>query len=254
MRFVRYCCHRDTGEILAVFEQETLFDEMTITIRTADGAVVPLAVHDLGLVDDFLPCTLEGNPCSPAHHLYQRALHRDEFGKLHVTPGAELPALHDCPATSKGIQQRLRERGVEGIPVKARAWLAFMLPPREVEALGVGGGVPVSVFKAFDSLRARRDPGYASRRFLLERIAQERSDRDAKVRHSRRLAAAVKPEVIVDDERVEDTAAIQRAAAEARWEAIKAAAILDAERMEAERSSSQGADSTLLAVTASSRR
>lgn len=192
MRFARYWCHRDTGEVLAVLEQETPFEGGEIIARLPDGTIVPVASYDLGLVEDFVPTTLEGESCSPAQHLYQRVLHRDDLGTLHVHPGETLPEMHDCPATAEGIRQRLRERGLQGLPAKGRAWLAFMLPPREVEALGVASGIPLSVFKALDTMRSRRDAQYGSRREILERMAQERSDRDAEVRHSRRLAAAMK--------------------------------------------------------------
>lgn len=182
MRFARAYTRSDTGEIVLVIEQETPI--VLAGISPPSGAPFTLEVHDLGLVEDFEPVSLAGGKCSPAAHLFER-LDRDPVGGgFRAKPGHELPPIIDCPATLEGIKQRVRERGSDAIPAKARAWLTLMLPPDEVESLGVWRGVPVSALKALDDMRTRRDPGVGSRRVVLEREAQELS--------AERTAAALK--------------------------------------------------------------
>lgn len=170
MRFVRYFTRRDTGEIVAVAEQETPFSESGGFFR----ASVEIDAHDLGLVEDFNPVSLRGEPCLPSAHIFER-IERDGQG-TRAKAGHELPPVIDCPTSLAGIKQRLRERGVEGIPAKARAWLTLMLPPEQADELGVGRGISVAVLKSLDAMRRRRDPSVGSRAILLERAAQARSD------------------------------------------------------------------------------
>lgn len=175
-----------------MLEQETPFDGGDLIARNADGTVIPTVAHDLGLVEDFSPTTLTGETCSPAHHLYQRTLHRDGAGNLRWHPDAASQVVLDCPATVEGIKQRLRERGLEGIPAKARAWLTLMLPPEQSRGLGIDGGISVAVLKSMDGIRTRRDPNAGSKLVPLLREAQTRSDRDAQIRLQARLDRARK--------------------------------------------------------------
>jgi hypothetical protein len=180
MRFVRVYTLAASGEVVNVTQQEIPFNHAGISIPG-----VALDMHDLGLVEDFAPTSVSsGEPCTPSAHLFQRLERDPASGGFRAKAGHELPPIIDCPVTLEGIKQRLRERGPESIPAKARAWLTLMLPPAEVEALGVGRGIPVSALKALDDMRVRRDPGVGSRRVVLERAARKLSDE--------RTAAALK--------------------------------------------------------------
>lgn len=176
MRFVRAYTLVSTGELVNVSEQELPF-EPSFGI-SVDGDASLFAMHEIGFVDDFSPEDLDGKPCSPARHLFARMEREpgaDPARGFRAKPGRTLPVVSDCPTSLDGIKQRLRERGPEGIPAKARAWLTLMLPPGDVEALGVGKGIPVSALKALDDIRTRRDPSVGSRRVVLERKVQQRA-------------------------------------------------------------------------------
>lgn len=179
MRFVRAYTRRADGALIAVMEQETPFEPQQ-GMEASEGE---LDVHDVGLAEDFEPIDPETEqPCSPARHLYarmERAPSAEPARGFRARPGLTLPPMLDCPCTLDGLRQRVRERGPAGLPAKARAWLALMLPPAESEALGVGHGIPISALRALDAQRQRRDPVAGSRMFVLERAAQERSDRHA---------------------------------------------------------------------------
>lgn len=164
MRFVRYYTRADTGEIVAVAEQETPFDDAP----NFQPPGIAIEIHDLGLVEDFTPTTLSGERCLPSAHLFER-LESDGAGSWRAKPGHALPPVLDCPATMNGIRQRLRERGAAGLPSKARAWLTLMLPDDEVAALGVTAGISLPALKALDAMRARRDPTVGSRASELDR-------------------------------------------------------------------------------------
>jgi hypothetical protein len=175
MRFVRV--YTLAGALVNVSEQEVPFEPSFGIAVDDDGSA--FVMHEIGLVEDFVPEDLDGNPCSPARHLFARMEREpgvDPARSFRAKPGHVLPAVSDCPTTLEGIKQRLRERGPEGIPAKARAWLTLMLPPAEVDALGIGRGIPLSALKALDDMRTRRDPSVGSRAVVLERRAQEQSD------------------------------------------------------------------------------
>ncbi len=187
MRFVRAYTRSDTGDLVNVTEQETLFTTAGIMLHDVPFA---LELHDLGLVEDFAPTDPDtGEPCSPSMHLFKRMERSPDAAapgraQFREKAGHALPPFIDCPSSLEGIKQRIREGGIEAIPAKARAWLTLMLPSHQVAELGVGRGIPVSALMALDEMRQRRDPSVGSRRVRYEREAQEISDE--------RTAAALK--------------------------------------------------------------
>jgi hypothetical protein len=180
MRFVRAFVRGDTGEIIAVGESETPIENMGVSklVPIDGGPEIPVLMREIGLAEDFDPVDLEGKPCSPARHIFLR-IEQDGAGGQRAKAGQELPPILDCPTSMDGIRARVSERGAAGVPVKARAWLTLMLPPEEVDALGVSQGIPLSALKALDAMRVRRDPRVGSRREVLEREAQRLSDERA---------------------------------------------------------------------------
>ncbi len=190
MRFVR--AYTDpSGEVVFVLEQEVPFlDGHKVTIITADKVATELQAHELGLAEDFTPTDAEtGAPCKPAAHIFLRIARDRASGAFTAKPGHELPAFLDCPTSLGGIKARLAARGPDSISAKARAWLALMLPPDQVEAMGIGRGIPISTLKALDEMRQRRDPSVGSRRVRYEREAQALSDE--------RTAAALKRNAVI---------------------------------------------------------
>jgi hypothetical protein len=204
MRFVRVYTRTDTGEIILVAEQELPFAKGAgLQVRhEADPPLYEIEMHELGLADHFTPTTLEGAPCNPAHHLRLRiervpdtADHAAEdlthvpMTRFRAIAGHEdaVPEFMDVPTTLEGCKAKLRARGGAGcLHPKARAWLALMLPPHEVEALGVHR-TPLTALKALDDMRFRRDPSVGSRRGYYERLIRERDA--ARARTSQRKAA-----------------------------------------------------------------
>lgn len=222
MRFVRIYTRSDTGEVTGVCEQETPFNP-----RAGISSSEEVEMHELGLVEDFDPkCAITGARCSPARHLHQRierapsaiqaiaaARARSPNADLPIDPTAtalsefrvkpeqahDFPEVMDIPTTLDGIKQRLRVKGPQSVSPKARAWLTLMLPPHEVEAMGIARGVPIAAVKASESLRTRRDINGGSRQAFLERAAQvqhearrRKIERDAQRRLERERAAAAR--------------------------------------------------------------
>lgn len=202
MMFVRVALDHTAGEVLAVAQQDTPFES---------GGLVHCVGHDCEMVDlgavDEHPWTDPdtGAPCSPSAHLYHRLrlarvkprdvkegraspeLHVEGLDGLASVAGVR--RIHDCPCTVDGIKQRLRARGPGVLGAKVRAWLYLVLDPAEVAAMGLNRGIPVSALKALDSMRTARDPQVGSRAFVLERLAQGKSDRRAAQHlHKRKLA------------------------------------------------------------------
>lgn len=198
MRFVRAWTRADNGEVVHLAEQELPFGPGTsLVVRGVDFEV---EMHELGLVDDFEPTTIDGDPCPPSLHLFQR-IERDPATADHAAEdltyapmtrfrardGYELPEFMDVPTTIGGCQARLRSGG--SLHPKARAWIAFMMPPEIAHSLDAWRGIPISVLKSLDSMRSRRDPSYGSQRIVFERYAQQQSDAIAGVRQLARLRA-----------------------------------------------------------------
>jgi hypothetical protein len=173
MRFAQ--AHSVNGVIFNITVQEVPFQLPAVSMFDAQGLPLAVVVVECGLFEDFEPRDLNGSRCSPARHLFQR-IERDSAGGIRAKVGHELPPILDCPTTLEGIKARIRERGPDSIPAKARAWLTLMLPPDQVEAMGVGRGIPISALKALDDMRARRDPSVGSRRVRYDREAQRISD------------------------------------------------------------------------------
>jgi hypothetical protein len=163
MTFVRAFIGKTSNKVRHVIEQDVPFTTGG-TIRCSDEE---LEVQDLGFADEHDWKDLEGNPTSPSRHIFLRLERGDE---------TDMPTFHDCPCTMEGIKARLREQGAAGIPVTARAWLANILPPDQVDALGIGTGISIAARLAAEARRNRRDPNGGSRIEVLQRIAQRQSD------------------------------------------------------------------------------
>jgi hypothetical protein len=207
MRFVR--AYTDpAGDIVHTSEREALFEEgHAVRIRLGDGTELPLVEHELGFLEDFGRAeTLDGRPCSCAEHIRERLElaaagdveayraklpngARGPGGRFKVKPGATLPRLHPMPTSLEGIKERMRQGGPASIPAMARAWLARVLPDADARELGVRRGVPLSVLKSVELVRARRHPA-ESNVAQLERLIQERADVASE---QRRRARAAKP-------------------------------------------------------------
>jgi hypothetical protein len=142
-----------------------------------------LEVVEVGYAEEHDWKDLEGKPASAAKHVFLRLENDHE----------DMPTIHDCPCTLEGIKARLREKGPAGIPIKARAWLANILPPAHVDATGIGRGIPISARKAAEATRNRQDPTGGSRMPQLERIAQAQADSHARgmMKARERKAAAI---------------------------------------------------------------
>jgi hypothetical protein len=180
VRFARAYLRADNGELIAIGESEIPSDHVPAMrlVPNDGGPEIQVVVEELGLVDDFDPVELDGTACSPSRHLFLR-VERDPAGGFRSKGGHELPPILDCPCTLEGLRQRLRERGLAGVPMKARAWLANVLPAHHVDALGLARGLPISALKAAEAIRNRRDPHAGSRMVVLERAAQEQADAHA---------------------------------------------------------------------------
>lgn len=178
MSFIRVFIGRTSNTVRHVIEQDVPFPGEGPMLKASDEE---LDAVDLGFVDQHDWRDLEGRACSPAQHFFLR-LERDH---------EDLPKIHDCPCSIEGIKARLRAQGPEGVPIKARAWLANILPADQVAALGIGRGIPLSAIKAAEALRNRKDPGSGSKLPYLERIGvrhQEQRQR-ASARARARVAA-----------------------------------------------------------------
>jgi hypothetical protein len=182
MRFVRVTFNRARAEIVGVAQQDTPFHgaggEMGVSGDDCE-------TFDFGVVQDA------GEPGEPTRAWLEamRAAPTAEVLARRVDIGAR---VLDCPCTIDGIKTRLRERGPNAIPVGVRAWLANVLPPDQVAAMGLGRGLPISIQKAMEALRVKRDPAGGSRMFVLERKAQRQADAIASARHNKRLQQAAK--------------------------------------------------------------
>lgn len=156
--FVRVFIGRTTNQVHHVVEQDVPFENAGRSIRDSHQE---LDAVDLGFVEHHDWRDLEGAPCTPSMHIFLR-LEKDH---------SDMPEIHDCPCTMNGIEARLRAQGPSAIPVKARAWLANILPPEKVTAWGIGRGLPISAMKAAEAIRNKRDPAGGSRMPILNAIA-----------------------------------------------------------------------------------
>lgn len=198
MKFVRVVVGRSSGAVLGVMDSDLPW--------VPGESVRPMGedfeIADLGFVDGGVWTDTQGRGHRLAKHVFERLQRAGVKGRdvkerrasatLHVeglhalADVLELPAIHECPCTLAGIKDRLRARGLAGIPVKARAWLALMLPLHEVALMGIGRGLPISAFKAAESARVARDPNGGSRQAVFERIAQRQAEARAKSRQRER--------------------------------------------------------------------
>lgn len=183
MRFVRAYVHSDTGELVNITEQEAPFDKVHVSV--SDDVPFTLEVHDLGMAEDFVPSHPEtGEPCSPAYHLYGR-MECAPDKSFKAKAGHELPNIIACPITVEGLRTFVAKNGPKALHPKVRAWVSHIAPHHAL-ALGIDKGIPISVHKALDDMRTRRDPAVGSRRFIFERLAQQSSDSDAALRLAKR--------------------------------------------------------------------
>lgn len=188
MSFVRVFIGRTSNAVRHVAEQDVPFAGAGHVVSDSKE---PLDAIDLGFVEHRDWIDLEGNPTCAAHHIFLR-LEKNHAG---------MPSIHDCPCTIGGIKQRLREQGPAGIPTKARAWLAAVLPEDQVRALGIGDGIPLSVLAAAEALRQRRDPNGGDRLMVLQRRIQQRSD----ARSAKALSQRLKKQKDVADSATRET-------------------------------------------------
>ena len=114
-----------------------------------------------------------------SERVVEEALERTSFNPL---PGDKAIAVHATPCTLPGLRERVRQHGPQVIGARVRAWLAAVLPAHVSAELAIARGIPISAIKASEALRIRRDPLAGSRMEILERVAQERSDLDARRR------------------------------------------------------------------------
>jgi hypothetical protein len=163
MRFVRVTVSHTQNRVVGVSTLDVPFnDEHHGAVRVFNEAAGVLVyeeceVIDLGVVEDEIDWrTVAGEPCSMAQYLLERL----ESGNHEVTK------IHDCPCTLPGIVDRLRAKGLGGIPIKVRAWLANVLPEDRVAAIGIARGLPIAALRAAEALRNRRDPHGGSRMAL----------------------------------------------------------------------------------------
>lgn len=163
MRFVRVTISHTQNRVIAVTEQDVPFGHGgAITVIGEECETI-----DLGVVEECHWTDLAGHPCTPSRHVYVR-LEIDHAG---------MPKIHDVPCTVGGIKDRLRAGGLQAVPIKVRAWLATVLPPDQVAALGIGRGLPISALKACEAIRVGRDPAEGSRMAYFEAIAHRQAVR-----------------------------------------------------------------------------
>lgn len=203
MKFVLLFVNRASGHVDHVLEQDMPFKSSS-PLQAApfnDYEVV-----ELGLVDAASWTDLEGSPCSASQHLFQRLgrgrvtgaeVRNWPIGDGSLIEKANVRRIHDVPCTLEGLQARVRRHGPAGIPSVARAWLATVLPPHTASTLGVDIGLPISVLKAAEGIRNRRDPEGGSRMAVLNRMAELQAqntrkaiERRARAKRDREQAAA----------------------------------------------------------------
>lgn len=195
MSFVRAFVGRTSNQVQHIIESEIPFKGPGGVIRVVNEKGEPvgeeLESRDLGWMEPLEKCqTLDGSPCTVARHVFVRIENRPAPSRAELTAGGDLPRFHDCPCSIEGIKDRLRAKGPAAIPMKARAWLANVLPPDEVAAMGIGRGLPIAAMKAVEALRIKRDPESGSRMFVLERKAQQQADAHARARLKARYSGA----------------------------------------------------------------
>lgn len=217
MTFVRVFIGRTSNEVRHVIEQSVPFEGAgAATIRDGAEELEPV---DLGFVEPYDWQDAGGRQCSPSRHILERIEHPDPAVRR------AMPTIHESPVTLEAIKQRLRERGPRGIPMKVRAWLANVLAPDRVAAMGIARGLPMSAIKAAEAWRNRIDPVAGSRMLVIERAIQARADRmlAARVRSAERRA--------------------QKAVAKAERRAAKARAIAEGLKVASERDRGSQRDS-----------
>lgn len=193
MSFIRGFVGRISNQVQHVIESEIPFADAGPVIRVLNERGEPvgeeLEARDLGWMEPALDQyqTIDGKPCSVARHVFDRIKGRPAPSRGELASGGDLPPFHDCPCSMNGVKDLLRAKGPAAIPTKVRAWLANLLPPDQVAAMGLGRGLPIAVLKAVETLRNKRDPAGGSRMFVLERKAQQQADAQARGRHEKRL-------------------------------------------------------------------
>ncbi len=161
MNFVRVAVNHSTNKVIAVMTSDVPFAAQRVYTPGQECEMV-----DLGVIEGEAWEKLDGTPCSL--HLYLLERLENVEG-----PPPRIAKIHDVPCTLDGIKQRLRRSGPSGIPVRVRAWLTRILPPDEVEACGIGMGLPLSAIASAEVLRNKRDPGSGSVLPLIQqRIAK----------------------------------------------------------------------------------
>lgn len=183
MSFVRAFIGRDSGAVQHLIETASPFVDDGPMVRVVNDRGEPvgegLDLADLGWMEPTIVSyqTLDGRPCSPSRHIFDRLKNRPAPTRDELAAGlATLPRFHDCPCCMNGIRARLRAGGPGAIPIMVRAWLATVLPPDQTAEMGIGRGLPISALKACEAIRTRRDPQGGSRLAYFEAVAQRQHE------------------------------------------------------------------------------
>lgn len=160
MSFIRVVVAKASGSVVAVLESDIPFGDRSS--YTDSGQEVDLV--DLGFAAPREWIDLDGVPCTPARHVFLR-LDRDH---------SDMPRIYDVPCTMSGMAAHVRAgRAVHGV---VRAWLAVVLPEHFERLFGKHEDFPLSVIKAAEAMRVRRDPGGPSSRVpMLEGLIHEQA-------------------------------------------------------------------------------
>ena len=184
MRFVRVFIDRATGEPVEVHESEL---PIGAWLRDQDGE---FPFYDLGLMADFNAKTVDGAKCSPAQAIRERIEkhpHADshpDAPKLRFKADSRLPKAVFCPCGVEDIKSHLRANGHERMPSIALAWLARVLPPDSISAIGAKSRVSLAMLKSMEGNRRNLIDGGQKAHF--ERHIQRQSDARSAIALERR--------------------------------------------------------------------
>lgn len=209
MRFVRVFLNA-AGEPAHVTEHEGPI----ITRPLVDGA--PLPFVDFGLVHDFDPTDLDGQPCSPARALFVRMEKHPHADSHPDAPKVRLKPAHAgyvwqvfAPCCLATLEAHVRSQGADRLPSVAKAWLAWISPAEQMQRMGLPATVPIAVAKALERQRRGQDAGNVIAQ--LDRAAQKLSDE----RSARHLAVRQRAAVAARDQAAAALLAHQQYIAEA---------------------------------------
>jgi hypothetical protein len=163
MNFAIALIHDDTRAVAAVVRSDTPFN----------AAFPPFAADDHHIA--YLGAFADEAPPVPLWTEWLRSsVSVGTDGAVTIAPGG--PTRLDEACTFEAITDASR-RGAP-VHVQIEAWLRTILPSDDCDAMGLRRSIPISAIKALERVRvARLGMPYASRAAVLERKAQEQSDR-----------------------------------------------------------------------------